>query len=67
VHSGTAQSPFARFTDNLQCIRSAPQNLNDYIRNCARCRVAKDRSITLKPGFSKLLDKNKYTGYALSA
>jgi transposase InsO family protein len=47
THSATGQSPFARFTDNLQCVRSAPENLNDYFRHSARRRVAKDRCITL--------------------
>ncbi len=46
-HSATGQSPFARFTANLQCLRPAPENLKDYFRQRARRRVAKDRSITL--------------------
>lgn len=47
VHGSTGQSPFARFAENLHCIRPVPQNLNDYFRHSARRRVAKDRSITL--------------------
>jgi putative transposase len=47
AHSATGQSPFARFTDNLKCIRAAPENLNDYFRHSARRRVAKDRTIIL--------------------
>lgn len=46
-HSATGQSPFARFTDNLQCLRPAPQNLKDHFRQRARRRVARDRTITL--------------------
>jgi putative transposase len=46
-HSATGQSPFKRFTDNLQCLRCAPDNLKDYFRQNARRRVAKDRTVTL--------------------
>jgi len=46
-HSATGQSPFARFTANLQCLRPAPANLKNYFRQRARRRVAKDRTITL--------------------
>jgi transposase InsO family protein len=47
VHGGTRQTPFMRFTANTQCIRSAPENLNDHFRKTARRRVAKDRTIVL--------------------
>lgn len=47
-HSATGQSPFKRFTDNMQCLRNAPGNLKDYFRQNARRRVAKDRTVTLK-------------------
>jgi hypothetical protein len=47
VHGGTGQTPFMRFTANTQCIRSAPENLNDHFRKTARRRVAKDRTIVL--------------------
>jgi len=47
VHGSTGQSPFARFTENLHCLRPAPENLNDFFRHTARRRVAKDRSIVL--------------------
>jgi len=46
-HSATGQSPFARFSANLQCLRPAPANLTNYFRQRARRRVAKDRTITL--------------------
>lgn len=47
VHGSTGQSPFARFTENLHCLRPAPENLKDFFRHTARRRVAKDRSIVL--------------------
>jgi len=46
-HSSTEQSPFERFTAQMQCLRAAPSNLQDYFRKHARRRVAKDRTITL--------------------
>ena len=46
-HSSTGQSPFKRFTENMECLRSAPENLPDHFRKLARRRVAKDRTITL--------------------
>lgn len=46
-HSATGQSPLARFTANLQCLRPAPDNLNDHFRQRVRRRVAKDRTVTL--------------------
>ena len=47
-HGGTGQSPFQRFTSNMECLRSAPENLRDYFRKVARRKVAKDRTITFK-------------------
>ena len=46
-HSSTKQSPFERFAANLHCLRTAPDNLNDYFRKVARRKVNKDRSVTL--------------------
>jgi transposase InsO family protein len=46
-HGSTGQAPFARFTENLHCLRSAPENLNDFFRHTARRRVAKDRTVIL--------------------
>lgn len=46
-HSSTGQSPFKRFTENMECLRSTPDNLPDHFRKLARRRVAKDRTITL--------------------
>jgi len=47
-HGSTGQSPFNRFTANMECIRPAPDNLKDYFRKVARRKVAKDRSITFE-------------------
>jgi len=46
-HSATGQTPLARFTDNLQCLRPAPNDLTNHFRQRVRRRVAKDRTITL--------------------
>lgn len=46
-HSSTGQSPFKRFTENMECLRAVPGNLPDHFRKLARRRVAKDRTITL--------------------
>lgn len=47
-HGSTGESPFKRFTANMECIRTAPDNLRDYFRKVARRKVAKDRSITFE-------------------
>jgi transposase InsO family protein len=47
IHSSTGQTPFARFTSRMQCLREAPNNLKDYFRKTVRRRVAKDRTISL--------------------
>jgi putative transposase len=47
IHSSTGQSPFARFTAHMECIRQAPGNLKDYFRKTARRKVAKDRTVSL--------------------
>jgi putative transposase len=47
IHSSTGQSPFARFTAHMECIRQAPRNLKDHFRKTARRKVAKDRTISL--------------------
>ena len=46
-HSATAQTPFARFTSHMQCLRPAPHDLRDHFRIRTRRRVAKDRTIVL--------------------
>jgi len=47
IHSSTGQTPFARFTSKMECLREAPANLRDYFRKTARRRVAKDRTVSL--------------------
>ena len=47
VHSATGQTPFARFTAKMECLRAAPKDLRDHFRIHARRRVATDRTITL--------------------
>lgn len=46
-HTSTGQTPVARFTSQMHCLRSAPANLKDYFRQVARRRIGKDRTITL--------------------
>lgn len=46
-HSSTGQTPFARFTGHMECLRQAPADLRDHFRKTARRRVAKDRTISL--------------------
>lgn len=46
-HSSTGQTPFARFTSRMECVREAPNNLRDYFRKTVRRRVAKDRTVSL--------------------
>jgi putative transposase len=46
-HRSTGQSPFKRFTEKMECLRPAPENLRDHFRKLARRRVARDRTITL--------------------
>ncbi len=46
-HGSTGQTPFERFTSNMECLRAAPRNLKDHFRKTARRKVAKDRTITL--------------------
>jgi len=47
IHSSTGQTPFARFTSRMECLREAPRNLRDYFRKTVRRTVAKDRTISL--------------------
>jgi len=47
THSSTGQSPFKRFTAQMQCLRAAPENLRDYFRTTVRRRVNKDRSVVV--------------------
>ena len=47
-HSATGCSPWQRFTDQTQCLRSAPDNLKDHFRIVVRRTVAKDRTVTIE-------------------
>jgi hypothetical protein len=46
-HSSTGQTPFKRFTQRMECLRSAPDNLRDFFRKIVRRRVNKDRSVVV--------------------
>ncbi len=46
-HSSTGESPFKRFTSNMECIRCAPRDLTDHFRKTVRRRVNKDRTVTI--------------------
>lgn len=48
THSATGQSPFSRFTNNLQCLRAAPQDLKDYFRKVVRRKVNNDRTVIVE-------------------
>ena len=47
-HSATGSSPWQRFAEHMQCLRTAPADLKDHFRVVARRTVAKDRSVTLE-------------------
>ncbi len=47
-HSATGDSPWQRFANHMQCLRTAPENLRDHFRVVSRRTVAKDRSVTLE-------------------
>jgi len=46
-HSATGQTPLARFTSQIHCLRRAPDNLKDHFRVLSLRKVAKDRTVTL--------------------
>jgi len=46
-HSATGQTPLDRFTSNMHCLRSAPEDLKDHFRKVALRKVSGDRTITL--------------------
>lgn len=47
-HSSTGESPFERFARHVECLRTAPADLEDHFRKRARRRVGKDRSVSLE-------------------
>jgi putative transposase len=46
-HASTGQTPFARFTAKMECLRQTPNDLSEYFRKTARRKVAKDRTVSL--------------------
>lgn len=46
-HGTTGETPFARFTSNMACLRTAPSNLKDHFRKMEKRRIANDRTLTL--------------------
>ncbi len=47
THGTTGETPFARFTSNMVCLRAAPENLKDHFRKMEKRRIANDRTLTL--------------------
>jgi len=45
IHGSTNQSPIARFSAGLECIRPAPRNLEEHFRKIALRRVERDRAV----------------------
>jgi len=46
-HSATGRTPLDRFTANMHCLRSAPEDLKDHFRKVALRKVNGDRTVTL--------------------
>lgn len=47
IHSSTKQTPLSRYLADINTIRSAPKDLDDYFRKRAVRRVDKDRTLSL--------------------
>jgi putative transposase len=47
IHGAIGQTPFARFTRQMHCLRASPENLMDHFRTTVRRRVNKDRSVII--------------------
>lgn len=47
-HGGTGVSPIKRYTQNIECVRPAPKDLEDHFRKPAKRTVAKDRTFSLQ-------------------
>lgn len=47
VHGTTKQTPLARYQANIECVRPAPPDLLNYLRQCEFRRVKKDRTVRL--------------------
>jgi putative transposase len=48
IHGSTGETPFGRYAAKLECIRSAPKDLEDHFRQLAWRRVERDRAITFQ-------------------
>lgn len=46
-HRSTGETPLQRFAAHSECLRAAPNELEDHFRKQARRRVAKDRTVAL--------------------
>lgn len=46
-HGTTGETPFARFTAQMTCMRTAPESLKDHFRKTEMRRIANDRTLTL--------------------
>jgi putative transposase len=48
VHSSTGETPLTRYAAKLECIHSAPKDLEDHFRQVAKRRVERDRVISFQ-------------------
>lgn len=48
VHSSTGENPLTRYASRLECIRSAPRDLEDHFRQMAKRKVERDRVISFQ-------------------
>ena len=48
VHGSTGEPPLQRYAAKLECIRSAPKDLEDHFRKAAQRRVERDRVISFQ-------------------
>lgn len=46
-HSSTGETPFIRFTNHVELIRTPPPDLEDHFRKEVRRRVTKDRTVSI--------------------
>lgn len=46
-HSSTGQTPFVRFGNHIELVRTPPQDLEDHFRKEVRRRVTKDRTVSI--------------------
>ncbi len=48
AHGSTGETPLQRYAAKLECIRSAPKDLEDHFRQAAKRRVERDRVISFQ-------------------